>query len=450
MKKSVRLKSYSSLFATLIALPLLGAGCSEDNPISDATSALCCDDFEVGADLSGADFDLSGEADVRFKAFAQAGSDLAAVATATLDDVRLACENIARDLGATEAQVTMAEGTSGRAAVTAWCDLAVAQIDAKIGANGSGELGARLAINFEPPACEIAVNATLDCKGGCNVEAGCEVDAEPPTCTGGKLTVECSGSCMGEANAAVSCTGECTGSCTGSCTATAEAPSIQCQGRCEGECTANANGGGSGFAADGTCNGFCSGTCTPMGGTAMASCEGTCQGTCSATCNAQAGVKFTCDGECMGEFEAPKCEGGKLEVACEMDAECEASCDASASAKAECQPPRLEIGYELTASATAETQFELEAAVASLEVNLPAILLAFRARGPQFRTAVEGVVSAGGRIVANPGDLSVTAVACAGIIAGTLETASANFVAAFDASVEVGGALGIDPADAAD
>lgn len=447
MKKSVRLKSFTSVFATLLALPVLAAGCSEDNPLSDATSALCCDDFQVGADLSGADFDLEGEADVRFKAFAQGASDLAAVATATLDDVRLACENIARDMGAEAADIEAAEGTSGRAAVTAWCNLAVGQIEAKIGANGSGELGARLTVNFEPPRCEIAVDATLDCKAGCNVEAGCDVEAEPPTCTGGKLTVECSGSCSGEANASVSCTGECTGTCSGSCTATAEAPSIQCQGTCEGTCSANAQGTGNGAQADGSCNGFCSGTCTPTPGSAAVMCEGTCKGSCSAECTAQAGVKFTCDGTCEGDFEAPKCEGGKLEVACEMDADCEASCDGSASAKAECQPPSVSIDYELTASATAETQFELEAAVASLEVNLPALLLAFRARGDAFRVAAEGAVDAGGRIVANPGDLSVTAVACAGVIADTLIAAGQNFSVALDASVEVGGSLGISPTD---
>src|SRR5262245_59157762 len=96
----VRLKPLTALFVAGLAAPLLLTAYGEDGLVPDPTGDLCCKDFVVGADMSGVDFGLEGEVAGEFSAFAQAGGDLSAVATGALDDVAIACENIARDLGA--------------------------------------------------------------------------------------------------------------------------------------------------------------------------------------------------------------------------------------------------------------------------------------------------------------------------------------------------------------
>src|SRR2546430_782817 len=102
-----RLKPITALALCAVTVPLLISACNpSDNPVAAAQNGLCCTKFVVGADMTGVDFGLTGQVDGKFKAFAQAGSDLAAVASASLTDVALACENIARDVGATPAKIT--------------------------------------------------------------------------------------------------------------------------------------------------------------------------------------------------------------------------------------------------------------------------------------------------------------------------------------------------------
>src|SRR5688572_28499170 len=98
MSKLIRFKPLTTLAFTGLTIAALTTGCGEDNPLSKAQEGLCCKQFSVGADLSGADFGLEGEIDGQFKAFAQAGSDLAVVANGALIDASVACESLARDL----------------------------------------------------------------------------------------------------------------------------------------------------------------------------------------------------------------------------------------------------------------------------------------------------------------------------------------------------------------
>lgn len=442
MSKLIRFQPLTALALTGFAVASLTAGCSgKDNPLNSIQDGICCSTFQVGADLSGADFGLEGDIKGQFGAFAQAGSDLSVVANGALLDVATSCENIARDLGAAPKDVDAAAALTGAAAVTAWCDLATAQIKAKFSA--SGELKATLAVDFQPPVCTASVSAAASCSGGCSAKAECDVSAAPPKCTGGKLTVECSGSCSGEAKASVSCTGTCTGMCEGSCTAKAGV-AIDCNGKCEGTCTVDGKAGGaSGVQADGTCKGKCEGKCTPPSGTASAMCEGTCEGKCDAKCTANAGVKFTCDGKCEGDFEAPKCEGGKLEIDCDVDADCKANCEASASAKADCKPPELNITAKVAGSATVEAQAQIEAGIASLKANLPNLLVVLKARGENFAAGIKGSVSAGAKLTANAGDLSGEAVFCLPPIVAAIADASADFGAAFKASGKVVASVGV-------
>jgi hypothetical protein len=442
MSKLIRFQPLTALALAGFTIAALTAGCSgKDNPLTKAQEGLCCKSFSVGADLKDVDFGLEGDIKGQFKAFAQAGSDLSVVANGALLDVAVACENIARDLGADPKDSDAAAAMTGADAVTAWCDLATAQIKAKFSA--TGELKATLAIDFQPPVCTASVTATASCEGGCSVDAKCDASATPPKCTGGKLTVECSGSCEGEANASVSCTGSCSGKCEGSCTASADV-AVDCTGKCDGTCTVDGKANGaSGVQADGTCMGKCQGKCTPPTGTASAACSGTCEGKCDAKCEASAGVKFTCDGTCTGDFEAPKCEGGKLELDCKVDADCKANCEASASAKAECKPPELAITAKVTGTATAEAQAQIDAGIASLKANLPNLLVVLKARGANFTAGIEASVSAGGKLTANVGDLSGEAVFCLPPIVAALGDASANFAAAFKASGKVVASVGV-------
>ncbi len=439
MSKLIRFQPLTALAITGMTVSLLATACGENSPLDSVQDGLCCESFKVGADLSGATFGLEGELQGQFRAFAQAGADLSVVASGALIDVSVACENIARDLGATEDDINAELAKSPQDAVTGLCSLATAQIEANFGASGS--LEATLTVDFQPPKCTASVEATASCQGGCSGSAECDLEATPPTCEGGKLTFECNGSCEAEAGVSVACTGTCTGQCEGSCTAEAGA-TVDCTGKCDGTCTVDGTAAsGSGVQADGSCMGKCEGKCTAEAGV-MAMCEGTCEGKCDAACEAKADVKFTCDAECTGEVSAPKCEGGELKLNCSADVNCNANCEASASAKAECQPPSLAIVATGTGTADVDASVKIDAAIASLKANLPALLVVFQARGEAFAAGIEGSVKAGVEITGSAGDLSGEAVFCLPAIVGAIGDASGNFAASFEASGEVVGAVG--------
>jgi hypothetical protein len=440
MSKLIRFQPLTALAVTGFAIAALTTGCDK---VADAQKDLCCSEFQVGADLTGVSFDLEGKIAGKYSALAQASADLGAVAAGAINDVAVACENIARDLGAEKADTDAAAAKTGSAKVTALCDLATAQINATFGASAS--VKGTLSVDFQPPACTASVSAQANCQGSCDVEAKCDVDAKLPTCDGGKLTVECSGSCEGTATApSVSCTGTCSGKCSGSCKAEAGA-TVACEGTCEGTCSADAAGGTgmNGIQADGSCKGKCDGKCTAKADV-MAECSGTCEGTCDAKCTAQpGGVKFKCDGKCTGDFEAPKCEGGTAKLDCSADADCQASCSASASAKAECTPPSLNIAYAVTGKVDAEAQAKIDVGLASLKANLPNLIIVLRARGEAFTGGINATLDASGSIAANTGDLSVKATACLVPIGAAIQTALDDFGASFKASVKVAGAANI-------
>jgi hypothetical protein len=440
MSKLIRFQPLTALAFTGLFVVAAASGCSE---VADAQSSLCCSEFVVGADLSGVDFELEGDVKGKFVTLAQASADLSAVASGALTDVSIACENIARDLGAAKADTDAAAAKTGADGVTAWCNLATAQIDATFGA--SATVKGELTVDFQPPACTASISAQASCEGSCSADASCTAMAEPPTCTGGKLVVECSGSCDVSAEAPeISCSGGCTGECSGSCTAEAGA-TVACEGTCEGTCTADAAGGTgmNGIQADGSCKGKCDGKCTASAG-AKVMCEGKCEGTCNAKCEAQPGaVKMKCDGKCDGEFEAPKCEGGKAEVKCNASAECKANCSASASAKAECVPPSLNIEFAATGAVDAEAQVKIDAGIASLKANLPNLLVVLKARGSAFADGLEATADATISLKGDAGDLSTKAVACLVPMGAAAVEAAANFKASLDASVKVAGAAGV-------
>jgi len=420
-----------ALVAAALGVTLTAAGCSS-NPLADA----CCTDFKVGADMGTVNFGVDASLKGEYSAFAQGAGDFSAAASSTLLEVEAACRAIAQDLGATETERATTEALEQKARVKAWCSLAVAKIKANAGVQAAGTIS----VQAQPPQCSASVSAKANCQAKCSVDGKCDIKANPPKCTGGKLEVSCKGTCKAEGSATLSCTGGCTGECKGSCEAKGGV-AVDCQGRCEGTCAAGGSANGSGVQADGTCKGTCQGKCTATAEAPSLTCSGTCSGSCTAECKAEANVAVKCDGKCEGDFEPLRCEGGKLEGGCSVSAECNANCDASVSAKAECTPPSVRIVASGSLSGDAAAQFNLVRQ--SLEENLPNVLLAFKARGQAFVDIGKGLVTAGGKIVANGDKLGLKGVACGTVITGTIAEAAGNVEASFAAAGSLAAAVNV-------
>jgi hypothetical protein len=351
----------------------------------------------------------------------QAVADVAAVASASLEDLTTACRAIAEDLEAPAADRKMAAAIDDkRERMDAWCGLAVSAIGAF-----KAQADASLTIDIQPPQCSASVSAKADCQASCSGTAECDVQANPPTCEGGRLEISCNGSCSAEGGASVSCQGSCNGSCEGSCTAEG---GVECEGKCDGTCSASAMGGGSGIQADGTCQGVCEGTCEVVA--PNVECSGSCNGSCEGSCEATADVAVKCDGMCDGEFEPLKCEGGELKGGCMVEAECDANCNASASAKAECTPAKAEITFEGAADIQAAGKLK-----AVLDANLGLIA--------SIRTRLEGMVEIVGTL---SGNISVDAlaevkVACIPVVAAAVGGALDDISASVSGSVMVMGSV---------
>lgn len=375
-----------------LGMPGLLTACDEANPLD----ALCCSDFDVGADLSGVDF----EADAKFAAWIQAVADFSGVANAVVTDVTASCKALALDLGATESDDAP---TAPDAAVEYWCNLAVGQINAQITAHGA------ISIKVQPPACSVDFKAQASCEGGCQVDASCDPGSVEVRCEPGELSVKCeggcTGTCRGSANLAVSCEGACEGTCTGNCSGT-------CEGKCDGQ------------NSSGTCAGTCEGSCS-------ANCEGSCRGNCEMAASASVECEGECKGECSGTATAPKCEGAIEPPSCDVDADCQASCEASASAKAECKPPSIEI----VASGDMSAQV-----IGALKLHLPNIFLAAEARAEALVDAGQAVFDLS--LSLDPGSLSGKAALCVIPAASAIATAFGNIEAGLSASVSVVGSVG--------
>jgi len=120
-----------------------------------------------------------------------------------------------------------------------------------------------------------------------------------------------------------------------------------------------------------------------------------------------------------------------------VDANCKGQCDASVQAKASCKPPVLKVTFSAAVDA------KLDQLRATLEKNLPAIAVAFKARGQAFVDLVAavgtGAVSVTGKIDAS----NLKAVSCGLIITGDLVAAAPQMTATFKASSSVAGAVGM-------
>lgn len=431
MHKGLR---YAFLLAAGVAIPVLTNGCSA---VSQAQNSLCCKGFEPGADMSTPMSDGSarfGTLDVsisgQFIAFAQATGDMSNVATGAVDDVTNACRSIATDMGAdpTDPSVT---GKAGVDLMNAWCDLAIAKI------TDITKAGVTINVAFDPPQCSASVKAQADCKARCDVSGQCDIKANPPTCTGGTLEVDCKGSCDVTATApTIDCTGSCAAKCSGSCEAQGSTV-VDCDGKCEGTCAAGGSLMGSGIQGDGSCKGTCSGKCT-LRSTATVTCSGTCSGGCTGKCDVapgQASVK--CSGKCSVQATPLECKGGKLEGGCQVDAKCDANCNASVQATAQCTPGQLAVTY----TGGAGIEGKVNALKATLEKNLPILVVVLKGRGQSFADLVHATAEGGVTVIGSGKATAQTA--CLAQMATAIGDSFTNFSGALSATIKVTGAVGV-------
>src|SRR5450432_1888794 len=206
------------------------------------------------------EFKLDASASAKLKGGLAAAINLKGLAGEIDGDLKGACGNLAKDLGAT------GDFADGHAA----CEAAIkvmGEVRAKLGAN------AKASLVIQPPHCSASIDAYADCAGKCDASV-----------TPAKADIKCEG---GEIS------GTCDAKCEGKCELNAAAT---CEGTCEGSCDAHFSG---------ECKGKCGGSCKLKG---AAKCEGQCSGKCSAEMKAP---------HCSGTVTPPK-------VSAECKASCDA------------------------------------------------------------------------------------------------------------------------------
>lgn len=405
--------------AALLAAPLLmdcgkkglgGAPGMEKLPGGGALPGSCPANIADADAILAANFGLAGDLEGKVKGALAAGADLQKISADLEAEVSTACGNLAKDLGATEADLKPKEEGPGKGAEAA-CQAAVKFIgDAKAKAKGT------LKVEVQPPRCSAPMNVVADCAGQC--DASVKPGSAKVECEGGEISGECSGKCEGKCDVAAGakCDGTCSAECSGKCSADIVGT---CDGTCEGKCD--------GKDSHGKCAGTCDGKCK---GKVKATCNGTCNGTCSATCEVQA--KGQCNGECTGkcdvEMKAPKCSGEVKPP--EMSAECKAHCDAKVNAQLECRPAIVHVKVDGAADAQAATKLKT-----ALTKDLPALLkvtLGMKGRLEGVTGDVKAALEGAEAAVKSGGDAALKVGGC---FVGSLK-AQADATASIDVSVK--------------
>lgn len=345
-------------------------------------------------------FGLDAESAGKLKGGVTAAINLNELAAQIDGDLKLACGNLANDLGAT------GDFESGKSA----CEAAVkamGDVKGKLGEN------AKIALDVTPPKCAISLDALTNCVAACDASlSGGKAEVR---CEGGELSGVCDGRCRGscQLDAAAACSGTCQGSCdaqfkgtcTGTCDGTCDGKKVngECKGTCEGRCESGASG---------ECKGQCSGICELAAG-------GTCDGTCSGSCSVS--VK---EPACTGELKAPK-----------VSADCKASCEARLFLKPKCSPAQVRLMIEDAADAEAAARYK-----AAIEKNLPTILrvaVGMKERVVGVATNVAGVVQGAQTVVATAKSEGPLMAAALTACVATPFTGAIGAVASIKANVDV-------------
>ena len=381
----------------------LGGCVAADSPILD--SAVGCEAYVPGQPVPD---DLAVSDTVR--TFMQASADLTGLGEEIGQEVLAACAGIAVDLGAED---TWSDADGLDVAIsnperTGACDAATDRIVEVLAE--AREVNAEVALLVTRGECHVDFEAQAACDQACADSAECEPGTVETRCEPGELSVECHASC--EADATCVGTAEVAANCMGQCEA-------ECVGECQGSC----------IAADGTVtenDPNCVGKCT-------STCNGECRGRCKieAEGGIECGAEVACEGGCTGSYSDPVCTSEYTEPECQVDPDCHAACTAQALAEATCDPPRVELFADVTATP------ELQPLVDTLEANLPALFEAAEARGPLARSALERLSDSGTRLAEDLGDLEGVELACLGAAATSVVQVFSVFDVAFQASLDV-------------
>ncbi len=377
--------------------------------------AGCCTDFRVGYDMLVTEFGVDPSVRAGYGAFAQAMGDYVALSTRMVDDVTGACRTLALEFGGNPDDPAV-RGRSGPEATYAWCNFAARRLTDAF--NDSLQPAGHFKAHFAPADCWLDTSTLARCESACSADAACEEKSPVQRCDKDQLvgacTGKCSGACLGSAAVPASCDGTCEASCEGTCTGS-------CYGTCEGV-----------IQAGGRCKGTCMGTC-----------EGSCRGRCTGACRYGRLSAGRCDGACRGACTTPfvttKCGGDLGPPKCPVDASCEANCKAIAQAHASCSVPSVNIalGDDISKEITADMVIQTKLRV--LERELPKLINAVSARGPQLEAEAKGAFEAGSTIVQDKvrgatGKLGLKGSACAAVMQTAGEQALQDFHLASEAA----------------
>ncbi len=390
-------RSIAIVTGLAVGAALMASGCGT-NP--EPTSVVCTD-FRAGADLSKSTFGVTGDLQRSYGAFAQAASDLAAVASHMLHEVSGACSGLAVELGANPADPRIA-GKSEPDAAREWCKIAAERV-----ANVRPRLDRlHFALQVITPQCTTDTSFQVACEQKCVAQAGCtEASTEercPRDAREGVCAGTCTGKCIGAETAPASCTGTCNGACVGTCGAVAD-DAMDCTGGC-------------------TCSSVCTGTCT--GDCALRDagdhCDAICAGTCSEAMLAQT---------CTKPLAAPKCSG---------DVDCQKSCSASGAARAACP----DGSFAIIVDPGARSDKEVARILGAFERHLPVVFLAARGRAKVLADGASDLLDSAGHILNHSQELGAMGAACGMLIGQTGDDARKSLNAALDGSQDLAHALG--------
>jgi hypothetical protein len=204
----------------------------------------------------------------------------------------------------------------------------VEQLFAALVAAVPSEVLDHLAMDVEPVACSLDLEAAFAAGSSCLAEAGCEPPSGPsPVMCSGRCDGVCDGTCVGLA-AQVPSPASCGGICQGDCIL--DEPAF-CAGNCVGTCSSQGSVEGD---HDGFCVEMCTGICEMSAG---AECPGTCEGSCLATTPGNE-CRDTCEGACGGDCR------GVLGYACDVW-DCGISATAAGAVTASCAEYELSFAY---------------------------------------------------------------------------------------------------------
>jgi hypothetical protein len=189
--RKVRVHLFGVTALTMIASVI---DCASTPPQVLSIPGTCpIDPSDEPAAILKADLGLSGELEGKVKAALAASGNLKSLANKVEGDVTLACGNLARDLGAKDADVAPKEDGPGKKAEAACraADQLLGQL--KISAKVEGSLKA----NVVPPVCSASTSAVADCAARCDVSG--KIDPA-------KMSAECKANCDAEVDAKLDCT----------------------------------------------------------------------------------------------------------------------------------------------------------------------------------------------------------------------------------------------------